>query len=171
MTYLAEPRSYGVSGKQFRYIHYANDNEELYEPGVDRYEWTNLANKPEFASQLEMFRKQSPTEFAPLIAASVGSLVKLKWRPAGDTRVPPSKPVASPFDVFFINEHSESVNLYWMDPKGKPVTYGEIGVGQQKRQSTRPGAVWLVTDKNENRLGHFEIDDRSARAIMMAVAY
>ncbi len=167
VTYLEDPESYSVSGRQFRYIHYANGDEELYEPGVDRHEWTNLAGQSGYASVLKNFRARSPKKFAPLVAASVGSLPKLKFQSVGQEGVPMSQPVGSPFDVFFINQTTRPVKLYWIDLKGQPIAYGQIGVGEQRRQHTRPGAVWLIASQDDQRLGYFSIDDRSARAMIL----
>ena len=49
ITYLSKPGNYGLSDERWRYIHYANGDEELYDTETDRYEWTNLADKPEHA--------------------------------------------------------------------------------------------------------------------------
>ncbi len=38
---------------------------------------------------------------------------------------------------------------------------------KMKRQQTRPGAVWMVATPNEEqRLGHFVVGDRAARAVV-----
>lgn len=70
VTYLGEPGSYGMSAEHSRLIHYANGDEELYDSQSDRYEWHNLAAKPEHAEQLNELRKLAPVKFAPLVAAS-----------------------------------------------------------------------------------------------------
>ena len=54
-----------------------------------------------------------------------------------------------------------------MDTRGNPKSYGQIAPGQKKRQQTRPGAVWQITlPTSPDALGHFSVDDRSARAII-----
>ena len=56
-----------------------------------------------------------------------------------------------------------------MNRDGKPVPYGEIGPQKIKRQQTRPGAVWQIADsKSGDVLGHFEVGDRKARAVIPA---
>jgi hypothetical protein len=42
-------------------IRYANGNEELYYHATDPLEWTNLANKPEYAEQKAGLAKWLPT--------------------------------------------------------------------------------------------------------------
>ena len=170
VTYLSEPESYGVSGRRYRYIHYKGGDEELYDPVTDRYEWNNLAGNPVHAQQLERFRKLRPTNFAPKVAATVGSLIKLEWRPAAKQTAAASRPDGSPFDVFFINRTKQPVRLYWMDRQGNPKPYGSIAAGAQQRQQTRPGAVWMIADESDEQLGHFVVDDRTARAIIPASA-
>jgi arylsulfatase A-like enzyme len=42
--------SHGVRSERWRYIRYANGDEELYEHRTDPNEWSNLADRPEYAS-------------------------------------------------------------------------------------------------------------------------
>ncbi len=165
-TYLADPGSFGVSAERWRYIHYANGDEELYDIQSDPHEWNNLATAPEHAIQLMELRGKSPREFALKPAPSVASLPKLQWHPVSDQAVPPSKPVGNPFDVIFNNESPRTVRLHWMTPDGQKKLYNDIETGKQHRQQTRPGAVWLITDNKDTPLGHFVVDDRTAQAII-----
>ena len=41
-----------------------------------------------------------------------------------------------------------------------------LASGQRKRQSTRPGAVWLITDVSDEPIGYFPVGDRPARAVI-----
>ena len=167
VTYLAEPGSYGLSTENWRYIHYANGDEELYDSRADRYEWNNLAAQTAHAQRLFAMRKLGPKQFAALVAASVDSLVKIKWNPViKGQAVPPSKPDGKTFGVHFINQRTTPVQLFWIDRQGKRKSYGGIEAGKRKKQSTRPGAVWLITDEQEKPLGHFVVDNRTARAII-----
>ena len=157
-----------MSDKGWRYIHYANGEEELYDSRADRYEWTNLATKSEHALKLAELRKKGPRSFAPLVRAKDESLSRLKWRPASDGAAPASKPDGNTFDVVFINPGKSAVKLFWMNRQGKPMAYGAIAGGKRKRQQTRPGAVWLITDLDEKPLGHFRVRDRTAQAVVPA---
>ena len=169
LTFAHRPGTYGLSAENFRYIKYADGGEELYDISKDPYEWTNLAGNPEYAPQLEELRAKAPKEFAPLVEAKVGSLPKLKWQPAGDKPVPASAPDGNTFDVVFLNEREEEVELFWMSREGKPVSYGSIGAAKIKRQRTRPGAVWMVGNPGGGKvIGHFVVGDRKARAVIPA---
>jgi arylsulfatase A-like enzyme len=166
ITYLHDPGSYGLSTENWRLVHYTNGEEELYDSRADRYEWTNLAARPAHASKLTELRGLAPQKFTPLVKINDESLPQLKWKPFRGADVPPSQPDGNPFEVVFINNRPSSVNLAWMDRQGKPKSSGEIEAGNRKRQQTRPGAVWLVTDSNGELLGHFVVGDRAARAVI-----
>lgn len=51
-------QNYSLRSKDWRYIRYENEKEELYHTAEDPNEWTNLALDPEYADQLVSFRKQ-----------------------------------------------------------------------------------------------------------------
>lgn len=167
VTQLSVPEEYAVSTRSWRYIHYRNGDEELYDIVSDPHEWTNLAAKPEHAAKLAELRALAPKNPVPVPQVPVASLPALKWHPAGEP-VPPSKPDGGTFDVVFINQHTQPVELCWMPPTGEPKSYGQIPANKQKRQSTRPGAVWIVRDSSQKPLGHFQIGDRSSKAIIPA---
>lgn len=68
ITQLQEPDTYSISRGQWRYIHYANGDEELYDIGNDSYEHTNL-----------LFRDASPEHKAR--AAELRTLARrIQWR-------------------------------------------------------------------------------------------
>ena len=48
---LPERQHLSVRGKRYRYIKYANGNEELYDHKKDPYEWHNLANIPKHSAE------------------------------------------------------------------------------------------------------------------------
>ena len=166
VTFLGEPGSFGLSTKDWRYIRYANGDEELYDSVNDRYEHNNLANKEQYQDRLAELRSLAPKTFAKLVPAKDESLAKLKWNSATGDAAPPSKPDGNPFQVVFVNRSKSTVKLHWIDRKGNPKLYGSIEAGKRKRQRTRPGAVWLITDDSDQPLGHFIIDDRPAQAVI-----
>ncbi|PHS05263.1 MAG: iduronate sulfatase [Blastopirellula sp.] len=59
-----EPNAYAVINQKWRYIHYADDTEELYNVQKDPNEWYNLAEIPDFTSIKNQLRKSAPATFA-----------------------------------------------------------------------------------------------------------
>jgi arylsulfatase A-like enzyme len=167
VTHLGTPGSYGLSAEDWRYIHYANDDEELYHIADDPYEWSNLAQVPDHVKKLEDLRAKAPREFAALVTPKMESLPNLAWQAMTDNVAPQSKPEGGKFDVIFINNRQTDVELFWIDAIGKPKSYGQIAAGKQQRQQTRPGAVWMIgTVVGDQSLGYFEVGDRTARAVI-----
>jgi len=58
MTWLYN--NHAIRNEEWRYIRYANGDEELYHNSVDPLEWTNLAKKPEYAKEKEELAKWLP---------------------------------------------------------------------------------------------------------------
>ena len=167
ITYLAKPGTYSISGHRYRYIHYSDGSEELYDIDSDPYEWTNLIQQHQHREALTEFRRRAPSQFAERVEPSVESLNQLTWHVVKSGDAPPSKPDGNPFPVFFENQRKQSVELLWIDRDGNPKSYATIRSGKRKRQQTRPGAVWLIRDKKSQQpLGYFIVDDRTARAIV-----
>lgn len=166
VTYLSERGSYGLSDNDWRMIQYANGENELYDIKNDPYEWTNLAEKKEHSERLAELKKLGPQQFAVKPKPTVESLTKLKWNKLSGKNGPVSKPDGRTFQAHFINKRENPVELLWMDPKGKPVSYGKIKPGKTKSQSTRPGAVWQINGSEGGQLGYFSIGDRPARGVI-----
>ncbi len=73
--------NHGLRTEQFRYIRYANGDEELYDHDRDEYEWTNLAQKPQHAATKAALMKLLPVENVaelPNTAGAEGSKKKGK---------------------------------------------------------------------------------------------
>jgi arylsulfatase A-like enzyme len=166
ITYLADPGSYSVSHEDWRLIHYANGEEELYEIQTDPFEWTNLANDASHDARRVELRMFAPRNFADKPEATLEALTQLPWQPVDDQGAPNSRPDGGPFDVFFINQRPQTLKLYWMSREGVPKFYAELKQDQPQRQQTRPGAVWVVQDQEGKTLGYFRVDDRSAKAVI-----
>jgi hypothetical protein len=57
--------NHAVRSVQYRYIRYANGDEELYDEKADPYEWTNLATNPELGSVKADLAQWMPKENKP----------------------------------------------------------------------------------------------------------
>jgi arylsulfatase A-like enzyme len=170
VTHLAEPGSYSMSALRWRYVHYTNGDEELYDTAADPFEWNNLAPLAKHQAVLAGFRTKAPTTFAPAIPPRDASLPALRWRAASAAEMPLSRPEGDPFDIVLINRYRDPVKLYVVDVQGKRVSRGMIASGWRLQRSTLPGSVWLVADTRDKPLGYFVVGDRSAQAVIPALA-
>lgn len=59
------PGEYAIINRDWRYIRYGDDGEELYNVRKDPNEWDNLAGDPVHAERMASFRELAPREFAP----------------------------------------------------------------------------------------------------------
>ncbi|TWU39962.1 Choline-sulfatase [Novipirellula aureliae] len=171
ITFLAEPGSYSISGRSHRYIHYADGGEELYDIVNDPFEWDNLVADGSSNEELVRLRSLAPKQFAERVAPSVASLIALPWQSLQNENdaIPRSKPDGNPFDIYLINQRTTAVEVFKIDPDGKRQPFGQVQAGQQKPQRTRPGEVWMIADPDSKQeLGYFQVDDRTARAIIPA---
>lgn len=59
------PGEYAIINKDWRYIRYGEDGEELYRVSDDPNEWENLAERPELEGVKRQLQRVAPVEFAP----------------------------------------------------------------------------------------------------------
>ncbi|WP_369016058.1 sulfatase-like hydrolase/transferase [Armatimonas sp.] len=167
VTYLDTPGSYGLSAQGWRYIHYADGGEELYDISKDPHEWTNLASQPRHAAKLAELRALAPTRFAPAWKPSATVTADLAWHPvsAGDI-LPVSKPQGTPATVAFLNQTELAVRVWWISPTGEHQRYAELKPGTSYSSNIRKGAIWLITDTNDKPLGYFLATGTPSRALI-----
>jgi arylsulfatase A-like enzyme len=70
--------NHSVRTEGWRYIRYANGDEELYDEANDAYEWSNLAKDPKYAEKKEEFSRLLPTSNTPDINGNTGAKKKRK---------------------------------------------------------------------------------------------
>jgi mono/diheme cytochrome c family protein len=89
----------------------------------------------------------------------------LRWNAAGTAKPPISKNGAYAA-VIFENESNRRVKLVWVGYNGKLATYGELKPGETRRQNTYSNNTWLITDENDQPLGHFVVSASICRAVI-----
>lgn len=166
ITHLDKPNNYGISGKRFRYIHYDNGDEELYDIKTDPYEWTNLASDPKFVDKKKSLQQHAPQTFAKFVPADMGKLPELKFHTDLDS-APNSAPVGEPFDIFFNNKSNQPVNIVRIDANSSQHSYGILETGWFKPYKTRQGQKWLVTTNKDKPLGYFIVETEIAQAVIL----
>ena len=89
---------------------------------------------------------------------------KLKWMPG--SQKPPKSTPGSNIIVTFQNKSKQKIKLFWVEYSGGLKLYGEIDPGAERKQNTYSGAYWVVTDLNDQQLGHFLTGQKYATAVI-----
>lgn len=162
ITQLDRPGDYAVSRDNWRYIHYGNGDEELYNVSADPHEWTNLlhgAPTAENRQRADELRALAPANPVPITAAPATSKVEAKWHPASEGVTPPSKPTGKPVDVSFENPEEQPAELVGLLLGGGEKSFGIIEATKTKDAKSRPGAVWELRSSKGKRLGYYVIGE------------
>ncbi len=168
VTFLDRPKNYGISGKRYRYIEYANGQRELYDTQADPYEWENLAERKEHGALIEKMRSHAPTDYAPYVSSTVTSLPKLEWKSAKSHTSTPPQQTGTPLEVMITNGRIRPIKIFGLSVDGKKNSFGTLQAAWRKPFKATTGAVFLVTDDQENPLGHFVVGDEPSHAIVPA---
>jgi len=68
--------------------------------------------------------------------------------------------------ITFINRTDKDVDIYWIDSERQRKHYATVAAGDQHRQHTFAGHVWLVTDKDGTALVTFMAEEEAADAVI-----
>ena len=66
--------------------------------------------------------------------------------------------------INFFNRTQAEVQLFWLSTEGERRSYGKIAAGQQQKQQTFAGHVWIVTDAKGDTLAAFAGADSAITA-------
>lgn len=166
ITHLDHPGNLAISGERWRYIHYRDGGEELYDISVDPHEWTNLAGKPENAAQLAEMRARVPARIAPIHETQPGISdfkAELEMELVKSGEVPPSKPSETPVTLLFANHSDKPVKMVWIDESGKRHERATIKGASRWMVETFVHHTWLVLDEKGKVLGHITAPGKPAR--------
>lgn len=182
---------YALRTESYRYIEWLDTEtgeiyaQELYDHNQDPQENQNLAANPtnqgtttdiaqptrELISNLSQQLWQTiPRPKFPLVLSNSRSnenltTHQLTWHAGTEMELP----VASPKDAFkqatFMNETTETIELWWQGADGSEKSYGKIPAGERFNIRTRPGAVWVVKDNSQKRLGFFVIEESNSARV------
>ena len=68
--------------------------------------------------------------------------------------------------ITFINRTKKDIEIYWIDSERQRKHYATVAAGDQHRQHTFAGHVWLVTDKEGKTLVTFMAEEEAADAVV-----
>jgi len=129
----------------------------------DRYVWYE-SEQAEGASQILVIDTQTGAKSPAAESAAYLAEFGVPGDPAdaaGDGNLPAlprievSAGTGDSTEVLIENRTAAAVKLFWNNPTGERVAYGEVGPGETRRQHTYAGHVWLLLDGQERPLAAF----------------
>ena len=169
VTHLDRPQNYAVSTQRWRYIHYFDGGEELYDIETDPHEWTNLATKPEHAAKLAEMRLLASKHIAPIHETQPGINAFKAEQDLSPIPGPPasaSKVSERPVDLLFLNKKQTSVQLAWLDESGTRHKSGSVTGASRYLVHAQTGQTWLILDDKDIIVSHLVAPDRPARIVI-----
>jgi dipeptidyl aminopeptidase/acylaminoacyl peptidase len=82
----------------------------------------------------------------------------------------PSRNGGDETEIILVNALDRPVRLFWVDPDGRPRAYGTLAPGEEKRQHTFAGHVWLGDFAADDIAGVFVATSAGGRAVFDAVS-
>ncbi|HOL30645.1 MAG TPA: prolyl oligopeptidase family serine peptidase [Anaerohalosphaeraceae bacterium] len=68
--------------------------------------------------------------------------------------------------IIFLNQTEGEVSLFWLDSEGQRQPYGTLAAGQQRRQNTYEGHVWLIVGSDGSPIAVYQAQGRPGRAVI-----
>lgn len=165
LTQLRGPQSYALSGKNFRYIHYTNGDEELYDIANDPYEHNNLVQDPKHLAVLTYFREKAPRDGVAKKGGTAAAALKnaplLSLITTGTP--PPSKPGNGKVSLQIRNSSDDHLELFWIDPRGTRKPFGKMSKASNRIFQTKANRTLVVQTAEGKSLGHLIVPKNGAR--------
>jgi len=169
ITQLGNPNEYAVSAKRFRYIHYVDGSEELYDLEKDPHEFVNLAGDPAHADKLAEMRAHAPADPKPLVVPG-GDIPELQDPPVmGLSRgeKPRSSKEGAAVPILVRNSKDAVVRLFRVEADGTRHDEGKIAVAKNRVLRTQAGMVWEVRlEKTGEDYGFFVVPDQAHKVLI-----
>ncbi|MBN2138580.1 MAG: DPP IV N-terminal domain-containing protein, partial [Sedimentisphaerales bacterium] len=71
-------------------------------------------------------------------------------------RIRPSRRTGPETSITFVNRRDNDIDIYWVNPERQRQHYANLKPGDEHRQHTYTGHVWLVLDDQDRTLGVYE---------------
>ena len=129
---------------------------------IDKLEFTESASELLFTSEGKKFKcdiHNYKLEQVSEDTATTGSLEP-------GVRVRPSVRTGDETSITFFNRTSGTVEIYWIDSGRQRRHYASVSAGEQHRQHTYAGHVWLVTDEAGKRGAVFTAGEEPGKALI-----
>ncbi len=100
-------------------------------------------------------------------ALAPSELPETSLKPSTGTGAPRrSRTSSDETELVFVNNSKEDAELFWIDTAGERKPYGRLRAGQERRQHTFAGHVWILVDKLGASLAVFEATESPGRAVL-----
>lgn len=169
LTHLDHPQNFAISTERWRYIHYRDNGEELYDIETDPHEWTNLASKSEHAAKLAEMRELVPDDFAPVHETQPGInafRAELELDLVKGEDAPPSAVSDKPVTLLFSNQSVSAIRIVRLDESGERGELIAVKGASRWLVETFAGHTWLVLAEDGKPIGHIAAPEQPARIII-----
>jgi dipeptidyl-peptidase-4 len=125
---------------------------------IDRLEWEEDGEGFRFEAGGEWWRVDRESgELAESDRPEIPASRRLESIPSASRRT------GEETEITVINRTEGPVDLFWLDPSGRPQPYGTIRPDGERTQHTYGGHVWSVRDGDRREVDRFEAEDRATR--------